>query len=271
MKGYLFLDIDGTLVDSTVTQKISEDTLNALKQAKENGYGCFICSGRNFGGLSEYMEIGMDGYVFSDGAGIIINGLEPLYRPIDPELLKELKHLILEELKGEMLMSSLTDFYASEEQYQLWIEYEKKSGSFGFAENLKRIEDWDGADILEIDVDLPDEETEKEFIKKLNPKLNYVSTTASYGRGSRSAGEVTMAGVTKGDGIRKAVEMLGGDMKDTYGFGDSMNDASMLEACAVGICMGNGAEELKQIADYVTADIQDHGLSKAFRKFEIIK
>ena len=80
-----------------------------------------------------------------------------------------------------------------------------------------------------------------------------------------------MAGVTKGDGIRKAVEMLGGDMKDTYGFGDSMNDASMLEACAVGICMGNGAEELKQIADYVTADIQDHGLSKAFRKFEIIK
>ena len=81
---------------------------------------------------------------------------------------------------------------------------------------------------------------------------------------------MTLAGVTKGDGIRKAVEMLGGDMKNTYGFGDSMNDASMLEACAVGVCMGNGADELKALADYVTDDINACGLSNAFKKFGII-
>lgn len=270
MKGYLFLDIDGTLVDSKVTHEISEDTMNALKQAKANGYGCFICSGRNYGGLSDYKNIGMDGYVFSDGAGIIIEGMEPLLRPIGRELIEELIHLVTVELKGEMFMSSLTDFYASEEQYRLWQEYVAKAGHLPFAEKLNRIADWDGTDILEIDIDLPDEETEKEFVKRLNPKLGYISTTASYGRGSRSSGEVTLAGVTKGDGIRKAVEMLGGDMNHTYGFGDSMNDASMLEACAVGVCMGNGADELKALADYVTDDINACGLSNAFKKFGII-
>lgn len=270
MKGYLFLDIDGTLVDSKTTHEISEDTKNALKQAKENGYGLFICSGRNFGGLGDYMDLGMDGFVFSDGAGIIINGLEPYYQPIDQDLLKEMVQLAVNELKGEVLMSSLRNFYASEEQYQLWIEYMNQMGEVKFAEDIRKLEDWDGEEIMEVDVDLPDEETEREFIRRLNPKLGYVSTTASYGRGSRSSGEVTMAGVTKGEGIRKAVEMLGGDMKDTYGFGDSMNDASMLEACAVGICMGNGAEELKALADHVTSDINENGLSEAFRKFGII-
>lgn len=270
MKGYLFLDIDGTLVDSSRSHDISEDTLSALKQAKENGYGLFICSGRNFGGLSDYMNIGMDGYVFSDGAGVVINGMEPGYTPIETELIHELQELVIDQLKGEMVMSSLMDFYASKEQYQIWLDMLERAGDLKFAAGLKRIGEWEGEDIMEIDIDLPDEETEKEFIKRLNPKLCYVSTTASYGRGSRSAGEVTMAGVTKGEGIRKAVAMLGGDMKDTYGFGDSMNDASMLEACAVGICMGNGAEELKQIADHVTGDINENGLSDAFRKFGII-
>ena len=46
--------------------------------------------------------------------------------------------------------------------------------------------------------------------------------------------------------------------------------AVMLEACAVGVCMGNGADELKALADYVTDDINACGLSNAFKKFGII-
>jgi hydroxymethylpyrimidine pyrophosphatase-like HAD family hydrolase len=169
-----------------------------------------------------------------------------------------------------MSMASDDHFYASEGQYALWTEYMKQMGNASFFERLYRMEDRGDTPILEIDLDLPDCETEEIFIRKMNPRLEYISTTASYGRGSRTAGEITMAGVTKGEGIRRAVAMLSGDMKDTYGFGDSMNDASMLKACAVGVCMGNGADELKQIADYVTDDINENGLANAFRKFGII-
>lgn len=270
MKGYLFLDIDGTLVDSQVTDQISPDTLNALKQARENGYGCFICSGRNYGGLSMYKDAGFDGFVYADGAAIRLEGHEPVMRPIGEDLLQELTDLVVNELGGEMSMASDDHFYASKGQYEMWISYMEERGNSSFFQRLMRLEERGDTPILEIDIDLPDEETEAEFIRKLNPRLEYISTTASYGRGSRTAGEVTMANVTKGEGIRQAVKMLGGDMKDTYGFGDSMNDASMLKACAVGVCMGNGANELKALADYVTDDINQEGLAKAFRKFKII-
>ena len=270
MKGYLFLDIDGTLVDSQVTDQISPSTLDALRQARENGYGCFICSGRNYGGLSMYLDAGFDGFVYADGAAIRLQGHEPVMIPIEEDLLKELEHFVLEELHGEMSMASDDHFFASKGQYELWVNYIKERGNASFFEELRRIEDRGDTPILEIDVDLPDQETEDLFIKKLNPRLEYISTTASYGRGARTAGEITMAGITKGEGIRRAVEMLGGDMKDTYGFGDSMNDASMIKACAVGVCMGNGAEELKALSDYVTDDIKEDGLAKSFRKFEII-
>ena len=270
MKGYLFLDIDGTLVDSQVTDKISTDTLEALRMARENGYGCFICSGRNFGGLAMYKDAGFDGFVYADGAAIRLKGHEPVMIPIEEELLKELTELVINELGGEMSMASDDHFFASKGQYELWMNYIKERGTSSFFENLMKLEERGDTPILEIDIDLPDQAAEEMFIKKLNPRLEYISTTASYGRGSRTAGEVTMGGVTKGEGIRRAVRMLGGDMKDTYGFGDSMNDASMLKVCAVGVCMGNGAQELKAIADYVTDDINKEGLSKAFRKFGII-
>ena len=36
------------------------------------------------------------------------------------------------------------------------------------------------------------------------------------------------------------------------GFGDSMNDESMIKLCGYGVAMKNGLEEIKNIADFVT-------------------
>ena len=36
------------------------------------------------------------------------------------------------------------------------------------------------------------------------------------------------------------------------GFGDSMNDESMIRLLEYGVCMANGLEQIKQIADFVT-------------------
>ena len=44
---------------------------------------------------------------------------------------------------------------------------------------------------------------------------------------------------------------------------DSLNDLEIIEAAAIGIAMGNGREELKAAADYVTTDIGDDGIWNA--------
>jgi hydroxymethylpyrimidine pyrophosphatase-like HAD family hydrolase len=45
----------------------------------------------------------------------------------------------------------------------------------------------------------------------------------------------------------------------------------MLNHVAHGIAMGNGEEQLKQIAEYVCDDVDHDGIVKALRHYELIK
>ena len=62
------------------------------------------------------------------------------------------------------------------------------------------------------------------------------------------------------------------DMKleETMAFGDGGNDISMLRHAAIGIAMGQAKEDVKAAADYVTASIDEDGISKAMKHFGII-
>ena len=50
-------------------------------------------------------------------------------------------------------------------------------------------------------------------------------------------------------------------------FRSSMNDYEILQTAGLGIAMGNAVEELKSVADYITADIGEDGIYKACRHF----
>ena len=49
--------------------------------------------------------------------------------------------------------------------------------------------------------------------------------------------------------------------------GDQDNDIEMLKAAGIAVAMGNGTEELKKIADYVTDTVDNDGVVKAVNKF----
>ncbi|MBR3840754.1 MAG: HAD family hydrolase [Erysipelotrichales bacterium] len=42
------------------------------------------------------------------------------------------------------------------------------------------------------------------------------------------------------------------DMQDVYAFGDTTNDNEMLEVAGVGVCMANGSDDTKAVADVIT-------------------
>jgi len=44
----------------------------------------------------------------------------------------------------------------------------------------------------------------------------------------------------------------------------------MLRFAGIGVAMGNAAEPTKSAADYVTADIDDDGIAKALKHFNLI-
>lgn len=77
-------------------------------------------------------------------------------------------------------------------------------------------------------------------------------------------GEIMIPNVNKGTAALEVARRLGFPAAATVGVGDSDNDVEMIRDCGVGVAMGNGRPEVKAVADFVTSDIDDDGLARAF-------
>ena len=72
----------------------------------------------------------------------------------------------------------------------------------------------------------------------------------------------------KGEAIEFLAGELGISMDQTMGFGDSMNDESMIRMCGNGIAMCNGLDYIKKIANYVTEkDNNNDGVGDFIEKY----
>ncbi len=57
---------------------------------------------------------------------------------------------------------------------------------------------------------------------------------------------------------------------ETMAFGDSENDTEMLKAVSIGVAMGNGTRQLKEVSDFITKDLYDDGIDYALRKYGVL-
>ena len=71
-------------------------------------------------------------------------------------------------------------------------------------------------------------------------------------------------------GIEKYLELQGQTLADAMAFGDGENDLEMLKAVKIGVAMGNGEEQVKRIADYITTDIDANGIFNACKHYKLI-
>ena len=83
-------------------------------------------------------------------------------------------------------------------------------------------------------------------------------------------GDMGVKGITKAHAVAALLEHLGADKADTIAFGDAKVDIPMFEACAYGVAMGSGGDEIKTAADYVTTDVDEDGLYNAFAHLDLI-
>ena len=84
------------------------------------------------------------------------------------------------------------------------------------------------------------------------------STTFSSGRYL----EFNPEGVDKGQGLLNLAKLLHIDLAETIAVGDAANDASMVDAAGVGVCVANARDGLDRIADYRAASTNDDGVMK---------
>lgn len=79
--------------------------------------------------------------------------------------------------------------------------------------------------------------------------------------------EFSRRGMEKLRAVDVILGKLGISYEETLAIGDSNSDAGIIQACGVGIAMGNAPDNIKAIADDVTGLNTDDGLAQAFEKY----
>lgn len=75
----------------------------------------------------------------------------------------------------------------------------------------------------------------------------------------------------KGAALKQLSNMLNIDIKETAAFGDAGNDLTMIKEAGLGVCMSNGMQILKDVADYVTKSNDESGISYAIKKLGMLE
>lgn len=79
--------------------------------------------------------------------------------------------------------------------------------------------------------------------------------------------EINDRNAHKGNAIRQLAQHLGLEMRQVLAFGDGSNDITMLQEAGIGVCMENGLDSVKAVADYITDSCDKDGVAKAIYRF----
>lgn len=245
------LDLDDTLLNSC--QQISDENVKALKECADCGIYVVLCSGRAEAAILPFVErlgIGDSEY----GRYIIgINGCSIFD-------MKDQKQIFCKKVASDILVR--TNQIALE--YGLKTEvYTPDTIYYEEATEWTKL-DVDLCKIKGVCVDDYENFIKQGFTKMLVPgdpeKLQKVQSVLKKEFGDRAVIfiskpyflEILPPGCGKGESIHILSKHIGIDPEQTMGFGDSMNDESLIRLAGTGVVMCNGLEQMKKIADFVT-------------------
>lgn len=272
----IFIDIDGTLFDHK-KDDIPESAKEAILSAKSKKHKIFLSTGRPYADIDkEILDFPLDGMIVSCGAVVYVEN-KPIYCKTYPQ--KELINLIQFMLVNNIGFSldGIHKNYLSEEAFiclsglmfknnedsELSRAMMAKNNCFPFEE----MKEQDLKEVVKISIFTKNKESCEKLFQKIPDSL----TGFMYKNNHLDLynGEISIKGLTKATGLKQITSYLNKAIEDTVVIGDSLNDLDILQAAGLSICMGNGADECKKVADFTTKDISDDGLAYALKHFNL--
>lgn len=247
---FVVTDLDNTLLNHK--KQISKQNHLAIKELKEKGIYFGLASGRDYHSVFQCCkEWNIDALT-----DIIIgcNGVQ-IYHHENDELTylnkipKEVALQIYETYKdtdGVYFVRNGDHRYqekANEEAHKDALKYKEPEVYVDLKEYLQ------SHDVEKISVFCQPEQMNamKELAQTFLPKLP-VSMMAS----SSHLLEFMDKDTNKGTGLKMACQKLNIPIGSSMAFGDATNDYTLIEASGIGVCMKNGTDDVKAIADYIT-------------------
>ncbi len=258
-------DIDGTLANGK--GEMADADVEALQKLYRQGVKISLCTGRPAGGCRKFLKrLNMDGFhICFDGALITDSTLsETVYgNTVAKNLLEQIYNLSVP--KGLALeLFSHSGFYV-ERQDDL-ADSHSKLLSFPYdVTDLREIIEREPVILACVVIDVADEKEILSLFESLKSELSIGSTSSVVVPGVRFI-NITAKGNSKGMALTALTEHLGVSREEVIAIGDGTNDIPLLEGAGLGIAMGNAPDELKNIADFVTGDVENNGLAAALKR-----
>lgn len=273
MSKIVFLDIDGTLVD--YEGNIPASAIAAVRKARKNKHKVYISTGRSRAEIySEIWNIGFDGMIGGNGSYVESNGKVIMHQLISAD---QNRHIVdwLHERGLEFYLESNNGLFASEHFEERGEPVMKLYAARKGKDNADKITVRDAFPTMIFNEKLYRDDLNKvSFILEnyqdyLDAKTEFPDLqTGTWGGVGETAlfGDFGVKNITKAHAIDVLLKYLDIDKKDTIAIGDAKIDIPMLNYCHCGIAMGNGGQEIKDIADFITDDVNEDGIWNAFRR-----
>ena len=259
----VFLAADGTIL-SHETHRVPESTLRALEALRSKGIRTFLATGRHIPMLRQILpmdQLHFDGFV-----------------SLHVQYCCNQEGLIYHCPMPKADIADLLDYLNADPHPCILIEEDQMYINF-HNEYVQRVQAAIRAEMPALG-DLNRGYTEpvyqallyisEEDMACLPPLPGIRFSRWRLGSPELSGADLYPASGGKAIGIAKVLEHYGIDKSETMAFGDGENDVDMFHAVGTAIAMGNGCDEAKAAAHYVTDDVDSDGIFNALKHFGIL-
>ncbi len=264
----LVLDIDGTIAGES--NQVRDAVIQAISTVQNEGIMVALATGRMYcSTLRFYNTIGSQLPIIAyNGAWIQ-----------DPQTGNLLRHLPLPLDTAEELLNYLQQSEFSSSlginlyvQDKLYVqEITAKTKRYATRSEIQPIEIEDLRQVISHQpTKLLALSSNPEVTRELNQDLRqrYDPSKVHITQSTKTFVEATSPNANKGNAVRYLTEeILGLNAENVMVIGDNFNDKEMIEYAGIGVVMGNGPQEVQNLAQWVAPEVEEDGVVAAIEKF----
>ena len=263
----LALDMDGTTLTSD--KKITPQTVDGINRLINSGVHVVVASGRCLAEMNDYREeFKSIRYEIIASGGLIFDTFEDKPISISPVPFNDCLDLINFGEKEEAMVHLLTIRESVVKPQDI-----NHMADFGMGvyqdmyirnclqcENLKEYALKHQEDVIKINLYHRSTESRDRNVERLKGHDLQLVFAESNNL------EASPLNITKASGLVELCKYLNIDLADTVAIGDAPNDTEILKTAGCAVAMGNAADDIKQMADFVTTDNDHDGVLFAINK-----
>lgn len=273
----LFFDIDGTL--AMPGSPPTEAVVNAIRRARAKGHLAFLSTGRpEWLVEAQIKEIGFDGGIFHAGGRAAVGEMTILDQCMPGDLVDFSLNCLREELDLYFMLEGAETCYRRSRESFFAAAERVRGGSSELRRVMQALldpsfldeRDYSGQSVYKISYFTTSKAQMERIGEILSRRGKAVSFENMIPDEEMCSGEVTAYGTDKGRALEAICRHFGASVKDAIAFGDSMNDAEMIQAAGLGIAMGNAESRLRAMADRICESVEEDGVVHELERLGLI-